>query len=131
MKNMTTFIRAAAAAAALTAAALPAAASAANVSQPMHYALATEMTQRYHAGGYQGSLDMTVHRDGTVSGYYTPLDGSPRPVVGGIDGSHIWLDIGGTRSVHFIGTLVNGALHAAADVPTSDVLRLDSLGPAR
>jgi len=128
---MNTFVRAAAATAALLAAGLPAAGSAANMTQPMHYSFETQLTQRYHAGGFAGSLSMTVRPDGTVTGWYTPIDGNPRNVVGGVDGTRIWLDIGGIRNLHLVGTLRDGVLHAAENTPGSDPLELNSVGQTR
>ncbi len=127
MKNA---IRAAAVSAALMAAALPAAGAAATqtTGQPQHFAFQTQLSDRYHAGGYAGSLTLDVYPNGIVQGYYHPLDGTIQSIAGGISGREIWFDLGrGVHRLHLIGTLHNGVLRTTAQVPGPDVWAFDSV----
>jgi len=127
MKNV---LRAAAASAALLLAAAPAAVLAATEStgQPQHFAFRTQLSDRYHAGAYEGTLSLNVYPNGVVQGLYTPFDGTPQNVAGGMTGSQIWFDLGrGADRFHVIGTLRNGALHATAQIPGPDVWEFDSV----
>ena len=129
---MNSFIRAAAASAILASAALPAAASAASVTNapPQHYAFQTQLTDRFHPGAYTGTLTLTVYPDGIVNGVYRADDGAVREVVGGIDGTSIWLDVDASvRRLHLIGTLQNGVLRTYANTPGTD-WEFDSVGNA-
>ena len=127
---MNNVIRAAAASAALLAAAwLPAAGSAATENgATQHFSFQTQLTDRFHAGGYDGSLALDVHPDGTVQGIYRPSDGLPQPVAGGVTGGQIWFDVTiNDRRVHLIGTLRDGVLRATAQIPGPDVWEFDSV----
>ena len=51
--------------------------------------------QYFGAGEYDGVMHLTFGPHGIVSGWYRSVDvGIPRPVVGGLDGDKLWLDLG-------------------------------------
>jgi hypothetical protein len=53
-----------------------------------------------------GTLDLHVDANGIIHGYYHPAGvRSFDPVSGGLDGVHVWLDIGDTASMHVTGTV--------------------------
>ncbi len=59
-----------------------------------------QITQRFHAIGYTGVLNIRIH-DGYVNGTYTPdTGGSPTFVTGGTKGSRIWLDLHTLGGIH-------------------------------
>lgn len=78
----------------LAAAVLPLSALAAPASGVVHYA--TSLTPLHENAPYTGSLELTYAPDGTIHGYYFTSDYSAMyvPVVGGVSGDRIWLDIG-------------------------------------
>jgi hypothetical protein len=127
---MTSKIRAAAAAAGMLAAlALPASALAATTTtaQTQSYTIPTKLTDRYHAGEYDGLLRLRVSPDGIVQGSYQPSDGGIVSVTGGLDGKRIWLDLGdGIRALHVTGTFENGVLKTTAAIPGPDLYEFDS-----
>ena len=89
---MTFSIRAAAAAAGILGTlTLPLAAPAATTSSagPQLYSLATQLTDRYHAGAYVGRLALTIYPDGIVQGTYRPDEGGFSTVTGGVNGNEI------------------------------------------
>ena len=125
---MTKTIRSAAAAAGLLAAlALPVASHAATTTgaQPQHYDLQTRITDRYHAGAYEGRLALTIYPNGIVQGTYLPSDGGVRNVTGGLAGTNIWLDIGMMGQLHFSGTFKNGVLDGRG-APRPDTYTFES-----
>lgn len=127
---MTSKIRAAAAAAGMLAAlALPASTLAATTTtaQTQQYTIPTKLTDRYHAGEYDGLLRLRISPDGIVQGTYQPSDGGIVGVTGGLDGKQIWLDIGsGIRALHVTGTFRNGVLETTASIPGPDLYEFDS-----
>ena len=127
---MTSKIRAAAAAAGMLAAlALPASALAATTTtaQTQQYTFPTKLTDRYHAGEYDGLLRLRISPDGIVQGTYQPSDGGIESVTGGLDGKQIWLDIGnGIHALHVTGTFRNGVLKTTAAIPGPDLYEFDS-----
>jgi hypothetical protein len=130
---MTSKIRSAAVAAALLGAlALPASALAATTStaQTQSYTIPTKLTDRYHAGEYDGLLRLRISPDGIVQGTYQPSDGGIVEVTGGLDGKNdIWLDLGnGIRALHVTGTFRNGVLQTTAAIPGPDLYEFDSAG---
>jgi hypothetical protein len=123
-------IRSAAAAAALLAAlALPVTAQAATTTaaQPQHYDLQTSITDRYHAGAYEGRLTLTIYPNGIVQGTYLPSDGGARSVSGGLTGTNIWLDIGMMGRLHLSGTFKDGVLETTAAIPGPDTYTFKSV----
>ncbi len=130
MDGMRTFIRAAAACAAVLAGAgapLAGFAATASTAQPQHYAFQTELTDRYHAGAYVGTLALTVYPDGIVNGTYRPDNGAFHTVTGGVEGTSIWLDVGSLPNLHLTGTLQNGVLRTSA-ATRDTVFEFDSIG---
>jgi hypothetical protein len=130
---MTKTIRSAAAAAGLFAAlAFPVASQAATTTaQPRHYDLRTSLTDRYHAGQYEGRLALTIYPNGIVQGTYLPSDGGVRDVSGGLTGTNIWLEIGtvgGMRQLRLTGTFKNGVLDTVAAIPGPDTYTFESTG---
>lgn len=128
---MTSKIRSAAAAAALLGAlAIPAIAPAATTAtaQTQSYTIPTKLTDRYHAGEYDGLLRLRISPDGIVQGTYQPSDGGILSVTGGLGAKNtIWLDVGnGIRALHVTGTFENGVLRTTAAIPGPDVYELDS-----
>ncbi|HEX3464124.1 MAG TPA: hypothetical protein VHS78_08775 [Candidatus Elarobacter sp.] len=127
---MTSKIRSAAAAAAMLAAlAVPAGAFAATTTsaQTQSYTFPTTLTDRYHAGEYDGLLRLHISPGGIVQGTYQPSDGGIRSVTGGLDGKNIWLDIGGgIHALHVTGTFQNGVLRTTAALPGPDLYEFDS-----
>lgn len=63
------------------------------------------MTELYGSPApFSGTLDLKVNPGGIVSGYYFEADGAMYvPVVGGLTGDRIWLDIGRSGSMHVEG----------------------------
>ncbi len=103
---MTTIIHKAATAALLaTALAVPVAARAASATSasPQSYTLDTRLVERYHAGEYDGRLNITVYPSGIVQGSFRNSDGGVRTVTGGMTGTQIWLDIGMEHPLHLSG----------------------------
>jgi hypothetical protein len=127
---MTSKIRTTAAAAGMLAAlALPASALAATTTtaQTQQYTIPTKLTDRYHAGEYDGVLRLRISPDGIVQGTYQPSDGGLVSVTGGLDGRQIWLDVGnGIRALHLTGTFRNGVLRTTAAIPGPDLYEFDS-----
>jgi len=76
----------------------------------------TNITELYGSPApYQGRLDLRFAEDGTISGYFRPVDnGSFIPVTGGRNGNDVWFDIGNSGRFHFNGTLDNNSLNGAA-----------------
>ncbi len=82
---------------------------------PQHYTVA--LTEFYGpAVPYVGSLDLTFETDGVVLGSYQPASvRSFVPVNGGLDGTHIWLDIGRSGAMHVTATIDrDGRIHGEA-----------------
>ena len=130
---MTKTIRTAAAAAGVIAAlALPLSSQAATTvsAPPQHYQFQTRMSDRLHAGEYDGQLTLTVYPNGIVQGSYRPSEGGIRTVTGGLDGKNIWLDIGMDRPLHLTGTFTNGVLVTVAQIPGPDTYTFESVDSA-
>jgi hypothetical protein len=90
---------------------------------PQHYVFQTRTTESYHGGEYDGTLNLTVYPSGIASGWFRFNDaGDVRNVSGGVSGTQIWLDIGGTlHTVHIEGTLKNGVIDATENIPGPNV----------
>jgi len=128
---MTSKIRAAVAAAGMLAAlAVPVSALAVTngTAQTQQYTIPTKLTDRYHAGEYDGLLRLSISPGGIVQGTYQPSDGGIVSVTGGLDGKQqIWLDIGnGIRALHVTGTFDRGILRTTASIPGPDLYEFDS-----
>jgi hypothetical protein len=105
-------LRTLAATAALTLGALAPAAAATNLPDlPAHITFSTAITPAYFGGGeYAGTLNLTIAKDGSLSGIYRPEDtGMFRTVTGGLDGDRVWLDLG-YDGPHITGTLRDGKI---------------------
>jgi hypothetical protein len=76
--------------------------------------LTTEFRPSETGGEYDGTLQLHVSRDGIVSGFYRPSDGSFVPVEGGLDGEKLWLDFGWRGRVHITGTFDGRSLDGGA-----------------
>jgi hypothetical protein len=51
--------------------------------------------QYFGAGEYDGVLQLSISPDGSVNGWYRPVDaGMLRTVIGGLDGDRLWLSLG-------------------------------------
>jgi hypothetical protein len=98
----------AATAALIAASALPAAAAATHAAVPLPGTTVfnTKLTPDwYGVGEYDGTLTLTVDADGIVNGYYRAADGNRLTyVTGGLDGNHLWLDLGQDGLSHIDGT---------------------------
>jgi hypothetical protein len=126
---MTTTIRQAIMTAALGAAlALPLAAQAATTTNagPQSCTLESHLAEQYHAGEYDGTLNLTVYPNGIVQGSYRPSDGGVRTVTGGISGSQIWLEIGMEHPLRLTGTFKGGVLQTVANIPGPDIYTFDA-----
>jgi hypothetical protein len=126
---MTTMIRKATTAAVLVATlALPLASQAASTTgaSPQKYTLETRLTDRYHAGEYDGTLNLAVYPSGIVQGTFRPSDGGVRTVTGGMSGTDIWLDIGWQHPLRLTGTLKDGVLQAVANIPGPDTYTFEA-----
>jgi len=83
----------------------------------MSYDLSTRQFDVSSAGEYVGDLHLTITPDGIVSGRFINSDAQVTPVVGGLTGKKIWLEIGGFGRLghnHFTGTFADGKLEATA-----------------
>ena len=72
----------------------------------------TQITDIYGSPApFQGRLDLRFAENGTISGYFRPIDDNAYiPVVGGRTGNAVWFDIGNSGRLHFSGTLENGRI---------------------
>ncbi len=111
-------ILAAAIALSLSAVASPALAVTTHATYPALVVYRTALVpQPYGAGEYAGVLNLTIAQNGIVSGYYRPEDvGQFTSVTGGLDGDHIWLDLGRDGLGHLEGTFSNGKIVASTFV---------------
>ena len=112
MKNRVsafTVLSAAAIAAALVAGAGTAIASAGQAT-PETVVFATTLINDEHPGGEaDGTLRLQFGNDGTISGYFQPVDSGANVLVnGGLDGQRIHLNIAGSAPI--TGTYVNGKI---------------------
>lgn len=117
MKNL---ILTLAAALTLLAAAVPVGAPAEQTASAAHYS--TSMTELYGSNApFSGALDLSINRNGIVSGYYFPADYSSMfvPVVGGKSGNAIWLDIGSSQITHVEGRVQPGSIVGTAFTATN------------
>lgn len=66
----------------------------------------------YPQGGFptSGTLDLTFHNEGTITGFYYPSDGGVAAISGSLNGTVMQLDFGGPVSLHIDGTMKNGAI---------------------
>jgi len=81
------------------------------------YDLMTRETGSMKAGEYQGRLRMTVEPNGVITGSFTNTQGSISTVIGGVDGSKIWIQIGTAGMIgrnFYQGTFVDGKIEATA-----------------
>jgi len=69
---------------------------------------ATRIVPSFGVGEYDGTMRLTLNPDGIINGFYIPDSGGPRLVTGGIDGDHIWLDIGFMGGLHITGQFKDG-----------------------
>ncbi len=94
--------------AALLAASLAAVPAVAGADEP--HLFKTTLVSVYHpAGVYEGTLSITFARDGTIFGFYRPVDsGQSKQVSGGLTGDHIHLDIDGYLPIQ--GTYDDGTI---------------------
>ncbi len=115
----TKLIRTAAFAAALALMGAPAISQAATT-QPVTPVQTTYQTSLEPIGGlgapWTGNLQITIHPDGIIQGYYHPAGDSIAfiPVTGGRTGDHVWLDIGRMGRLHVQGILKNDAITGTA-----------------
>jgi len=60
-----------------------------------HTIYATRLISNDHpAGEVDGTLDVTIGKDGTIVGFYRPVDSAAfYDVVGGVEGRHVYLSI--------------------------------------
>jgi hypothetical protein len=74
-----------------------------------HYT--TSFAPEFGVGEWDGTLSLITQPDGTISGTYRPDYGGFVPVMGGRDGSRVWLDfeIAGRISV-------NGAVDSSGEI---------------
>ncbi|HEV8023176.1 MAG TPA: hypothetical protein VGP41_18015 [Candidatus Lustribacter sp.] len=85
--------------------------------QAVTYDLTTRETGSMKAGEYQGRLRMTVEANGIITGWFTNTQGSISNVIGGVDGSKIWIQIGDAGMIgrnFYQGTFVGGKIEATA-----------------
>ncbi len=67
-----------------------------------------------------GTIDVTYHANGNVTGYYHPAGLSSRiPITGGRQGDEIWLTIGFEGSWQLIGNFHDGIITGAANNGTT------------
>jgi hypothetical protein len=81
------------------------------------YILDTKQTDAVSAGEYDGRLRINIAPDGIVNGSFMNTEGGISSVVGGLDGTKIWLDLGHaspTPKHWFNGTFVDGKLEMSA-----------------
>lgn len=68
---------------------------------------------KYPEGGFptSGTLDLTFHDDGIVTGYFRPSQGGGIATVSGaLERSVLQLDLGGTSPFHIDGTMKEGTI---------------------
>lgn len=71
---------------------------------------------------WTGSLQIAIHSDGIIQGYYHPAGDEIAfvPVTGGRNGDNVWLDIGRSGHLHVQGILKNGVITGTAVDESSD-----------
>lgn len=104
----------------LAAALVPLSALAAPGGGVVHYA--TSLTPLHENAPYTGSLELTYAPDGTIHGYYFTSDYSALyiPVVGGVNGDRIWLDIGASDIMRVQGRVHDGVIDGGVIGPADD-----------
>jgi hypothetical protein len=128
---MTSHLRIAAAAAGFLAILSVPAAAWADASAPQHYQLKTREVIEHEAGEYDGVLSMTIYPGGIVQRTYWLDEGGYRGVVGGLEGDHIWLELGGTiDAMKVSGTFRDGVLDTIVIRPGANLEHFVSAGPA-
>jgi hypothetical protein len=131
MANKFTITSSAAAVIAALALPLPSVAATAATASSHRYQLQTRIVSQYEAGEVDGVLALTVSSDGIVQGNYRPQDGNFRTVTGGLDGRHIWLDIGSFGRFRVIGTFERGVLKGVVQRPGPDTVTFDAMPAGR
>ncbi len=116
---MITILRGAAFVAAMALAGLPAIAPAATAyqsSETVHANYSASISPSFGFGyPWTGTLQLAIHPDGIINGYYRPADNAAFiPVTGGRDGQNVWIDIGDRGRLHVSGTFQNGAIVGTA-----------------
>jgi hypothetical protein len=109
---MSMMLRTLAAAAALTLGTVAPGFAATNLPPlPAHVTYGTALEPVYFGSGeYAGTLNLSIGKDGVLSGYYRFDDvGTLRQVTGGLEGDHVWLDLG-PDGPHIIGTFTDGKI---------------------
>jgi ABC-type phosphate transport system substrate-binding protein len=94
-----------------------ASAATANAANDIHANFSTSMVpvSNRFAVPWTGELQLTIHSNGVIQGYYRPADNSSYiPVTGGRDGTRVWLDIGQSGRLHVTGTLQSGRILGGA-----------------
>jgi hypothetical protein len=79
--------------------------------------LTTRQFDVMSAGEFEGRLRMRITPDGIVAGTFMDSEGGLSSIIGGLDGTKIWIDLGNAAptSQHlFNGTLIDGKLEAGA-----------------
>ena len=84
----------------------------------LHLNLDTKLIPPLGAGNYEGTLQLTVSKNGIVNGYYRPNGESFNSVVGGLNGDEIWLDIGYNGGMHISGRLQGGKIVGSTFIGT-------------
>jgi hypothetical protein len=84
----------------------------------LHLNLNTQLVPPLGAGYYEGTLQLTVSKDGIVQGYYRPNGENFHPVTGGLNGDKIWLDISYQGGLHVDGVLKGGRIVGSTFIGT-------------
>jgi ABC-type transport system substrate-binding protein len=64
----------------------------------------------FGTGDYAGTLNLNIAKDGVLSGFYRFDDvGTLREVTGGLEGDHVWLDLG-PGGPHIFGKFTDGKI---------------------
>lgn len=115
----------------LLAAAIPLCAGAQTT--PGNVSYTTALTPIHETTPYAGVLRLTYDADGTVHGYYFSADYSELyvPVVGGVSGDSIWLDIGRENPIRIQGTIAGGTISGGTIGTPADASSAFSAVPDR
>ena len=82
-----------------------------------YFDLNTRQYDVMSAGEYDGRLRIRISADGIVGGTFMDTQGGLSQVIGGLDGTKIWIDLGHASPTNqhlFNGTLIDGKLVAGA-----------------
>ncbi|MHB1552132.1 MAG: hypothetical protein ACYDEU_10580 [Vulcanimicrobiaceae bacterium] len=76
---------------------------------------------------YVGRLNLRIANDGIINGFYRwEGSGNVLSVTGGLNGKHIWLDIGDQGRIQVVGLFENGSIVGmASNVSIGQPMRLD------